>query len=305
MCAPNSEDYNVDHPALPRQLSLVTTIKDAEVQDSTALFGATDSECSYVPFFWGSVQDYDVDHPVLPLQPPLDYTAPELTRPLPLSARAGGLDARLSVDLFSLGLFTYHLVTKKALLRCNNNADTVSIQSPALGDPTKSVTCPPLVSELWCKLQFRAVLPWCKLQSASVYCRLHSVYTSAPSFQCCTTRCDATSGRFAVLLRHGGLHAKDVTGACWVRHVCVWCVQYHSRVMQLRNLPLNEVPMDLEPELRRMLNTDPAGRPTASDFAGGVLPAPEPRFLPCAPPWHRAPPSRVPHPPLCPRLPCA
>lgn len=50
------------------------------------------------------------------------------------------------------------------------------------------------------------------------------------------------------------------------------CVQYHARVTQLRNLPLNDVPMDLEPELRRMLNTDPAGRPTASDFAGGPPP---------------------------------
>lgn len=80
-----------------------------------------------------------MDHPVLPLQPPLDYTAPELTRPLPLSARAGGLDARLSVDLFSLGLLTYHLISKRQLLRCNNNADTVSEMPAAL--KVASATC--------------------------------------------------------------------------------------------------------------------------------------------------------------------
>lgn len=50
-------------------------------------------------------------------------------------------------------------------------------------------------------------------------------------------------------------------------------LQYHSRVMSLRNLPLNDVPMDLEPELRRMLSTDPVARPTASDFAGKLSPS--------------------------------
>lgn len=64
------------------------------------------------------MQDYDVDDVVLPLQPPLDYTAPELTR-----KGAGGPDA--STDIFSLALLTYHLLSHQALLQCRNNLQTV------------------------------------------------------------------------------------------------------------------------------------------------------------------------------------
>lgn len=63
-------------------------------------------------------QDYDVDEVVMPLQPPLDYTAPELTRKV-----AGG--PRTTTDIFSLALLAYHLLSRKPLLQCNNNLQTV------------------------------------------------------------------------------------------------------------------------------------------------------------------------------------
>lgn len=63
-------------------------------------------------------QDYDVDEVVMPLQPPLDYTAPELTRKV-----AGG--PRTTTDIFSLALLAYHLLSHKPLLQCNNNLQTV------------------------------------------------------------------------------------------------------------------------------------------------------------------------------------
>lgn len=64
------------------------------------------------------MQDYDVDDVVLPLQPPLDYTAPELTR-----KGAGGPFA--STDIFSLALLAFHLLSRHSLLKCNNNLQTV------------------------------------------------------------------------------------------------------------------------------------------------------------------------------------
>lgn len=44
-------------------------------------------------------------------------------------------------------------------------------------------------------------------------------------------------------------------------------LQYHSKIMNLRNAPFGDIPMDLEPELRRMINPDPTARPSASEFA--------------------------------------
>lgn len=64
------------------------------------------------------MQDYDMDDVIMPLQPPLDYTAPELTR-----KGAGGPVA--SSDVFSLALLAYHLISRQSLLQCNNNLQTV------------------------------------------------------------------------------------------------------------------------------------------------------------------------------------
>ncbi|XP_024396170.1 LOW QUALITY PROTEIN: SCY1-like protein 2 A [Physcomitrium patens] len=75
--------------------------------------------------------DYDVDDVVLPLQPPLDYTAPELTR-----KGAGGPDA--STDIFSLALLTYHLLSHQALLQCRNNLQTYTNKASYL--PNESFT---------------------------------------------------------------------------------------------------------------------------------------------------------------------
>ncbi|KAG0559084.1 hypothetical protein KC19_10G077800 [Ceratodon purpureus] len=61
--------------------------------------------------------DYDVDDVIMPLQPPLDYTAPELTR-----KGTGGPVA--STDIFSLALLAYHLISRQSLLQCSNNLQT-------------------------------------------------------------------------------------------------------------------------------------------------------------------------------------
>lgn len=58
----------------------------------------------------------------MPLQPPLDYTAPELTRKV-----ASG--PHTTTDIFSLALLAYHLLSRKPLLQCNNNLQTVRLFS--------------------------------------------------------------------------------------------------------------------------------------------------------------------------------
>eukprot|EP00850_Spirogloea_muscicola_P018777 SM000175S03324 [mRNA] locus=s175:275239:281097:- [translate_table: standard] len=80
--------------------------------------------------------DFDVDGPALPLQPPLDYTAPELSQPPSLAAAAavpsllgldvdqaaaGLADPRTAADVWSLACVAYLLVSKQALVSCNNN----------------------------------------------------------------------------------------------------------------------------------------------------------------------------------------
>lgn len=65
-------------------------------------------------------QDYDVDDVIMPLQPPLDYTAPELTRKTSSGPHP-------STDIFSLALLAHHLLTHQSLLQCNNNLQTVCV----------------------------------------------------------------------------------------------------------------------------------------------------------------------------------
>lgn len=63
-------------------------------------------------------QEYDVEDVDMPLHPPLDYTAPELTRKSNTGPSA-------STDIFSLALLAYHLLSRQSLLQCKNNLRTV------------------------------------------------------------------------------------------------------------------------------------------------------------------------------------
>jgi SCY1-like protein 2 len=61
--------------------------------------------------------EYDVEDVDMPLHPPLDYTAPELTRKSNTGPSA-------STDIFSLALLAYHLLSRQSLLQCKNNLRT-------------------------------------------------------------------------------------------------------------------------------------------------------------------------------------
>uniref|UniRef100_A0A0D6R132 Protein kinase domain-containing protein n=1 Tax=Araucaria cunninghamii TaxID=56994 RepID=A0A0D6R132_ARACU len=61
--------------------------------------------------------EYDVEDVLVPLQPSLNYTAPELVR-------TKMSNITWSSDIFSLGCLAYHLIARKPLLDCNNNART-------------------------------------------------------------------------------------------------------------------------------------------------------------------------------------
>ncbi|VVA92227.1 unnamed protein product [Arabis nemorensis] len=59
--------------------------------------------------------EYEVEGSILPLQPSLNYIAPELVRRKTSSAG-------VSSDIFSFGCLAYHLVARKPLFDCQNNA---------------------------------------------------------------------------------------------------------------------------------------------------------------------------------------
>ncbi|KAH9310107.1 hypothetical protein KI387_038018, partial [Taxus chinensis] len=61
--------------------------------------------------------EYDAEDVVVPLQPSLNYTAPELVR-----SKISNVSC--SSDVFSLGCIAYHLIARRPLLDCNNNART-------------------------------------------------------------------------------------------------------------------------------------------------------------------------------------
>lgn len=54
----------------------------------------------------------------MPLQPSINYTAPELIRSKTASIGS-------AADVFSLGCLAYHLIARKPLFDCHNNAKMV------------------------------------------------------------------------------------------------------------------------------------------------------------------------------------
>ena len=66
------------------------------------------------------MQEYDAEDAVVPLVPSLNYTAPELVH-------SKMSNVICSSDVFSLGCLAYHLIARRPLLDCNNNARTVRL----------------------------------------------------------------------------------------------------------------------------------------------------------------------------------
>lgn len=61
--------------------------------------------------------EYDSEDLLLPLQPPLNYTAPELTK-------SGASFSCTSSDMYSLGCLAYHLLARHSLIDAKNNLKT-------------------------------------------------------------------------------------------------------------------------------------------------------------------------------------
>ncbi|EFJ36554.1 hypothetical protein SELMODRAFT_165698 [Selaginella moellendorffii] len=84
--------------------------------------------------------EYDVDEVVMPLQPPLNYTAPELTR-------SNGNPGSCS-DIFSLGCLIYHLLSREPLVLCKNNLRAYKAKVQYLASASFSKIPPELVHDL-------------------------------------------------------------------------------------------------------------------------------------------------------------
>ncbi|MCO5572030.1 hypothetical protein L7F22_025781 [Adiantum nelumboides] len=85
--------------------------------------------------------EYDSEDLLLPLHPPLNYTAPELTR-------SGAAFARTSSDIFSLGCLAYHLLTWNPLIDAKNNLKTYTSKITYLMSENFSEVPPELVQDL-------------------------------------------------------------------------------------------------------------------------------------------------------------
>lgn len=85
--------------------------------------------------------EYDVEDAVIPLQPSLDYTAPELVRSKTPTVSCAS-------DIFSLGCLAYHLVARRPLLECNNNARMYTSKITYLSHDSFSSIPPELVQDL-------------------------------------------------------------------------------------------------------------------------------------------------------------
>ncbi|XP_057815335.2 SCY1-like protein 2 B isoform X2 [Cryptomeria japonica] len=85
--------------------------------------------------------EYDVEDVVVPLTPSLNYTAPELVR-------SKMSNASCSSDVFSLGCLAYHLIARRPLLDCNNNARTYASKITYLSHENFSNIPPELLHDL-------------------------------------------------------------------------------------------------------------------------------------------------------------
>eukprot|EP01018_Ginkgo_biloba_P000863 Gb_28329 [translate_table: standard] len=85
--------------------------------------------------------EYDVEDVVVPLQPSLNYTAPELVQRKMSTASC-------SSDIFSLGCLAYHLLARRPLLDCNNNARTYTNKITYLSHESFSNIPPELSHDL-------------------------------------------------------------------------------------------------------------------------------------------------------------
>lgn len=85
--------------------------------------------------------EYDVEDVVVPLQPSLDYTAPELVRSKTPTVSCAS-------DIFSLGCLAYHLLARRPLLECNNNARMYTSKITYLSHESFSHIPPELVHDL-------------------------------------------------------------------------------------------------------------------------------------------------------------
>jgi len=85
--------------------------------------------------------EYDVEDVVVPLQPSLDYTAPELVRSKTSTVSCAS-------DIFSLGCLAYHLLARRPLLECNNNARMYTSKITYLSHESFSHIPPELVHDL-------------------------------------------------------------------------------------------------------------------------------------------------------------
>lgn len=85
--------------------------------------------------------EYDVEDVIVPLQPSLDYTAPELVR-------TNTSTVSCASDIFSLGCLVYHLLARKPLLECNNNARMYTSKITYLSHESFSNIPPELVQDL-------------------------------------------------------------------------------------------------------------------------------------------------------------
>ncbi|XP_051139622.1 SCY1-like protein 2 A isoform X2 [Andrographis paniculata] len=79
---------------------------------ATSTDQSSDGSASMQAFHYA---DYDVEDSIMPLQPSINYTAPELVRSKTSSVGS-------AADVFSMGCLAYHLVARKPLFDCHNNA---------------------------------------------------------------------------------------------------------------------------------------------------------------------------------------
>lgn len=85
--------------------------------------------------------EYDAEDLLLPLQPPLNYTAPELTR-------STASFAHTSSDIYSLGCLAYHLLARQPLIDAKNNWKTYTSKVTYLRTESLLNIPPELVHDL-------------------------------------------------------------------------------------------------------------------------------------------------------------
>ncbi|KAH7307548.1 hypothetical protein KP509_22G064800 [Ceratopteris richardii] len=156
--------------------------------------------------------EYDSDDLILPLQPPLNYTAPELTR-------SGASFTRASSDIFSLGCLAFHLLARRPLIDCKNNLRTYTSKVTYLQSEDFSEVPPEMVQDL------RHMLSIDELSRPSAY-----DFTGSPYFR------DDTRLRAIRFLDHM-LERENMQKTEFLKALSTMWTSFDARVLRYKVLP--------------------------------------------------------------------